>query len=339
MTQKRIPVLEDHSWQPPVTSILNTPPTITIGMRYIVGTSPTGAWVGHNNAIAWADATTWHFDTPTQGWKTHVIGLTADYWFNGTTWAIDHVAGEYIKKNASSTNNKIPQWDGTTGDQLKDGLTLRTTLREDGVADDISIASEKAVRDAITALLGDSDAMVYKGTIDCSANPNYPAADAGHTYKLTGSVDGMKIGGASGEIVEAGDYMICNTDSSAAGTQATVGTNWDVFQVNLDGAVIWKRGSTAPVSNEIAVFDDATGRVIKGSGATIGTITDHIADGDIHFEEGDIDHLNIQNIGVYKHVGIDTHIGEASIHRQTNYSADLKSIIWDTTSVIPTQTN
>lgn len=36
--------------------------------------------------------------------------------------------------------------------------------------------------------------MLFKGGIDASTNPNYPAADAGWAYKIT--VAG-KIGGAS----------------------------------------------------------------------------------------------------------------------------------------------
>lgn len=78
------------------------------------------------------------------------------------------------------------------------------------------------------------DAFVYKGVIDCSANPNYPAADAGHVYKV--SVAG-KIGGGSGPNVEADDTLICAVDSTASGTQAGVGANWGIIQTNVDGAV------------------------------------------------------------------------------------------------------
>lgn len=78
------------------------------------------------------------------------------------------------------------------------------------------------------------DALVYKGVIDCSSNPNYPAADAGHVYKV--SVAG-KIGGGSGPNVEVGDTLICAVDSSASGNHATVGANWGIIQANIDGAV------------------------------------------------------------------------------------------------------
>jgi len=78
-----------------------------------------------------------------------------------------------------------------------------------------------------------ADALVYKGVVDCSSNPNYPAADSGHVYKV--SVAG-KIGGASGEAVSVGDMMICNTDGTPAGDEATVGSKWDILQANIDFA-------------------------------------------------------------------------------------------------------
>ena len=75
------------------------------------------------------------------------------------------------------------------------------------------------------------DVLLYKGATDCSGNPNYPAADAGHCYIVSGA---GKIGGAAGADVEIGDLFICNTDSTASGDQATVGTKWNIIQTNLD---------------------------------------------------------------------------------------------------------
>jgi len=90
----------------------------------------------------------------------------------------------------------------------------------------------KAVTPAgLAAKIGDINALIYKGVIDCSTNPNYPAAEAGHVYIV--SVAG-KIGGASGTVVAAGDLLLCKVDSSAAGTEAAVGANWDVLEKNID---------------------------------------------------------------------------------------------------------
>lgn len=116
------------------------------------------------------------------------------------------------------------------------------------------------------ALIAAADAMIFKGVIDASANPNYPAADKGWTYRI--SVAG-KIGGASGDVVQVGDILLCLVDGSAAGTQATVGANWSIAQTNIDGAVI---GPASAVDNRVALFDAATGKLIKDSGVLIGAI-------------------------------------------------------------------
>src|SRR5574343_1888094 len=67
-------------------------------------------------------------------------------------------------------------------------------------------------------------ALTWKGAIDCSGNPNYPAATLGDTYFV--SVAG-KIGGASGLDVTVGDMLICNT-TAVAGNHAAVGSYWDM---------------------------------------------------------------------------------------------------------------
>jgi hypothetical protein len=77
-----------------------------------------------------------------------------------------------------------------------------------------------------------ASAFVYKGAIDCSSNPNWPAASAGDVYKV--SVAG-KIGGSSGKVVQASDVLICNV-AGIAGTDAAVGANWMIEQGDMDKA-------------------------------------------------------------------------------------------------------
>ncbi len=115
----------------------------------------------------------------------------------------------------------------------------------------------------ILARVASLDVAVYKGVIDCSANPNYPAADAGNTYRV--SVAG-KIGGASGLNVEVGDMMMCLTDGTASGTQAAVGANWDIIQANIDGAVV---GPASATSGRVATFNGTTGKIIQDGGIAI----------------------------------------------------------------------
>lgn len=118
-------------------------------------------------------------------------------------------------------------------------------------------------KDYVDGLLATADALTYKGAIDASTNPNYPAADAGDVYKI--SVAG-KIGGASGPNVEVGDMIICTADSTASGDHATVGSSWNIIQTNLDGVVTGPASST---DNAVVRFDSTTGKLLQNSSVTI----------------------------------------------------------------------
>lgn len=65
----------------------------------------------------------------------------------------------------------------------------------------------------------------YRGALDCSADPNYPAAEVGDCYRV--SVRG-KVGGSSGPVVQAGALLICHTAASA-GTHSSVGSSWIIY--------------------------------------------------------------------------------------------------------------
>lgn len=130
---------------------------------------------------------------------------------------------------------------------------------------DTKVATQKATKAYADSLLDANNAYQYKGAIDASTNPNYPAASAGHTYKI--SVAG-KIGGASGPNVEAGDTITALVDASADGNHATVGANWIIVQTNIDGAVVGPASSTA---GNLATFSGTTGKVIQDSGVSVDT--------------------------------------------------------------------
>lgn len=84
------------------------------------------------------------------------------------------------------------------------------------------------VASAVTGLLD------FKGSTDCSANPNYPSASKGDAYYV--SVAG-KIGGASGKSVDVGDVYVASADN-AGGAEGSVGTSWFVLEHNLAGALV-----------------------------------------------------------------------------------------------------
>jgi hypothetical protein len=144
----------------------------------------------------------------------------------------------------------------------------QVSRKETGTApssSNVNYPSSYTVKTYVDTMIASANALVYKGTINCSANPNYPPADAGWLYVV--SVSG-KIGGASGVNVEQGDMCICNTDGSSGGTQAEVGPEWNIIEKNIDGAVT---GPASSYSDNIALFDGVTGKVIKDAGVGLST--------------------------------------------------------------------
>lgn len=125
-------------------------------------------------------------------------------------------SGQILQANSSG----VPVWVSLSG------VSSGSTATE--------IPSAQAVYNAINSGIASNDAMIFKGVIDASTNPNYPAGSRGDTYKI--SVAG-KVGGASGVVVEAGDTIICTEDAVATGDQATVGVKWNILQTNIVGAV------------------------------------------------------------------------------------------------------
>lgn len=97
-----------------------------------------------------------------------------------------------------------------------------------------STANGHAVRheqlqDALSQIAALQSSLQTPQPLDASANPNYPASVAGENYLIT--ADG-RVGGASGIVVETGDWVICQTDS-VAGDHATVGANFFIIQRNV----------------------------------------------------------------------------------------------------------
>lgn len=165
--------------------------------------------------------------------------------------ASDTAAGKVELATTAETTTGTDATRAVTPDGLHDMTSLAGAawfLDEDNMASDSAtkVPSQQSVKAYADSIVGASDAMRYLGAIDASANPNYPAAVVGDTYKI--SVAG-KIGGASGIVVEVGDTIIATADN-AGGTQAGVGTSWNVLQTNIVAA-------TTTVSGIVELATDA----------------------------------------------------------------------------------
>ena len=72
-------------------SILNDPPTNpNPGVSYIVGATPSGAWVGHTNNIARWSGEEWKYEAPAPGWRTFIKSTATHQVFTSSwqDWAV-----------------------------------------------------------------------------------------------------------------------------------------------------------------------------------------------------------------------------------------------------------
>lgn len=150
----------------------------------------------------------------------------------------------YFVKNVGDSRIQMYVTD-TSGTAFPVGIltendVLGTSLAGFSTGSDIALSSSDTIIQAFQKVQGQLNALstsVSQGMkvplpLDCSTEPNYPAAEAGDSYKVT--VAG-KIGGASGPLVQVGDVITALTDNGG-GTEAAVGTQWFILQANTDNA-------------------------------------------------------------------------------------------------------
>ena len=193
----------------------------------------------------------------------------------------------YLRTNAGATAPEWKQMAGTPETSFtlnEDGSTNKLKLQAGGTGNftltvqnpTLTAARTQTFQDKdgtialtsdITNAIATNDAMLYKGTYaatttgeivlaNFSVSPNVTNA-RGWTYKVTGVSGDTRFFGTTP--VENGDIIIVNTDIAPSTTAA----NYDILQTNLDGVVI---GPASATKNNIAVFDDVSGKLIKDSG-------------------------------------------------------------------------
>lgn len=181
---------------------------------------------------------------------------------NGETQTVivsPSIKNNVTKTDATTTAGYIPKFNNTTG-VIENGYSVQTTLASSSTA----IPTAAAVVAAIDNKIAAADAMIYKGTLGTDGTVTKVPANGykvGWTYKVitAGTYAGIKC--------EVGDMLIAINNGPVSGT-TVVNVDWTVVQANIDGAVTGPASATA---GHIAVFDGATGKVIKDGTYTIAT--------------------------------------------------------------------
>lgn len=155
-------------------------------------------------------------------------------------------ATAYVKTGADTADKLLYE---TSGEQVK-------LKKQNGVTQDDVQKELEAIHAEVTGLPASMDAMVYKGKVN--SDGDIPA-----TYSVGWAWRVATAGTYKGAKCEVGDLIVANTAREGSGS---VNSDFDFYQGNLDGVVIGPESATA---DNIALFDSATGKLIKDSGVAL----------------------------------------------------------------------
>lgn len=131
---------------------------------------------------------------------------------------------------------------------------------------DSRVATQKATKAYADLLV--TGLLDFKGSTNCSANPNYPAASKGDAYVVSNA---GKIGGGSGRAVDVGDVYLATADN-AGGTQGAVGSSWAILEHNLEGALL-TANNLSDVANAATALTNLGGQPLDADLTAIAALT------------------------------------------------------------------
>jgi len=174
---------------------LSAPPgSPSEGQRWIVKSAGTGAWAGHDNAVAaWQDGA-WQFSAPQTGWCAFVVDEGALLIWNGTAWS------DFI--SSISLQNLPLLGVGTTADstnplsaKLNNTLFAAKSVAEGGSGDLRYKLSKSAAGNTASFLFQDN----YSGRAEIGLigddDFHFKVSPDGSTW-----VEGLKIAAATGKV-------------------------------------------------------------------------------------------------------------------------------------------
>ena len=193
---------------------------------------------------------------PNTTYKLSSFGITA------TAAELNHLDG------ITATVTELNYTDGVTSN-IQTQLNAKAALASptftgtpkaptaDAGTNTTQIATTAYVKTEINNVLAAAGALIYKGTIGTDGTITaLPASHkVGDTYVVA------TAGSYAGETCEIGDMIICVATRTTANN-----ADWNIVQTNVNGAVT---GPASAVTNRVATFNGATGKVIKDSGFTI----------------------------------------------------------------------
>jgi len=249
-------LIQGLSHETAVQAIQNNPPSAPVSDEfYIVGTAGTGAWAGHNNAIAWWDGAAWQFQTPQTG-ETRLVetaGTGGENWhWNGTAW---------VKVANATTGSSSAASLFTVGDIKQSILTETQFIAELGVVEGRKwvLADGRNVAGTRYATLTNSVTVPdLRGAYLRMAGQNSTNA----------SWNGGALNSYQEDMTRAPRNTAFTTDSQGNHQHANGAASWG-------GDAIWYGSRTMPNNKRVSNWDDWSGAnpLTSSDGAHTHTIT------------------------------------------------------------------
>jgi hypothetical protein len=242
--------LNGLTWFTTKVAPLNTPPVSpTVGDRYIVGTSPTGAWATHTAALAVyqtdeAGTSAWAYYAPKEGWKALVLDVSGAvapvaYLYRGSAWAIEPAT----------------TWTGGTVTALGGGLGLSGgTLAADWHGGTVSALggglglSGGTLSASVTTVAGRTGAVTIDVTDVTGAEATASKGASGGYAGLDGSAK-VPLAQLPASVVGANHYLgTWNATTNSPALASGVGTTGGYYVVatagttTIDGKSVWGVG-------------------------------------------------------------------------------------------------
>lgn len=118
----------------------------------------------------------------------------------------------------------------------------------------------------VDGILAGNNAMLFKGTIGSGGTLTKAQFEALQTYNIGWTYKVIEADTIRGYACEIGDFFTALVARAGSGAQ---NEDWTVWQGNLDGVVT---GPASATDNYPALFNGATGKLIKAGSAAIGSM-------------------------------------------------------------------
>lgn len=242
------------------------------GETHAIGNNATGAWDGHDGAVAHWTQGGWRFATPAQGWLAwHGTGL---FVFDDGEWrsAISQIEGlgigtapdatnRFVARSEAALFTTIPAGEGGNGN-------VRLTLNKESVADSATLIFQSGWSGRAEIGLAGDDDFAFKVSADGASFATSMVLDAAQGFvrfeHMFGSTPGFPAV-ADGVLTVATSYAVPAPESGTA-------DEIDTINGGFDGALLVLTGSAGMV----LTFKNGTGNLKLGGDRVLDNFEDSL---------------------------------------------------------------